>query len=366
MRRVLLSLFAVLLLTIVAGCGEGGSSSKSTASSLVSITIGGNGQTGSIKTEKNTLIARAGLLIRRALTTAAALAAIPPDVTHIVFTISAPDITTITRDVLISGQASVTETFTVPNGKNRRFMVEAKDSSGKVLFRKEATSNMDGMPVTITLNMEDVAPPVFAGLLDATPVSSSQINLSWNPAADNLTASSSIAYNVYASKTSGGQNFTSPSLVTSPGTTSFPATGLESDTTYYFIVRADDRNGNVDTNLIEKSATTLDTTPPSFSGLAKATHFCSDTESIKLTWSSASDNVTSPENIIYLIYVSATKGGQNFAVSSFTTSPGSTSFSINIPAKLPNGTYYFVVRAKDDAGNIDTNTAELSVNANGC
>ena len=164
MRKILFFISSILLFTIIAGCGAGGSSSGDKGSSRVSITIGGNGQTVSIKSEKNTFIAQAGLLMKKVLRTTTASAAIPQNVTHIVFTISAPDINTITRDVLIAGQSSVTEAFIIPNGNNRHFRVEAKDSSGAVLFRKEATANLEGVHVTLTLNMEDVAPPVITSV----------------------------------------------------------------------------------------------------------------------------------------------------------------------------------------------------------
>jgi len=360
MRRLLLSITAVLLLDFVAGCGGDSSSSKSTASSMVSINIGGNGQTASFRIEKNSFIARASLFLREFLPTTAALAAIPQNVTQIVFTISAPDITTITRDVHISGQASVTETFIVPNGNNRRFLVEAKDSSGNVLFRKEAYSNLNGSPVTLTLNMDDVAPPVFAGMSTATTLSASQIDLSWNPASDNLTAPSNIVYNVYVSRTPGGENFTSPNFVTSPGATTFSATGLESNTTYYFIVRAGDSSGNFDSNIIERSAMTFDATPPVFAGLFSATPSATTSGRIDLTWNPATDNTTPSANIVYLIYMSTTSGGQNLLVPSFTTAPGATSLTIT---GLSPGIYYFVIRARDAAGNTDTNIVERSASS---
>ncbi len=360
MKRVILSVTAVLLLSIIAGCGGDSSSSKSTASSMVSINIGGNGQTASFKIEKNTFIARAGLFIRDLLPTNSALAAISQDVTKIAFTIDAPDIITIKRDVLISGQASVTETFIVPNGINRRILVEAKDTPGNVQFRKERHLNLDGTPVHIPIDLEDVAPPVFAGMSTATTVSASQIDLYWNPASDNLTSSSAIVYNIYVSKTSGGENFTSPSFVTSPGATTFSATGLESNTTYYFIVRAGDSSGNFDSNIVEKSATTFDGTPPVFAGLFSATPSATTSGRIDLAWNPATDNTTPSANIVYLIYMSTTSGAQNLLVPSFTTAPGATSFTIT---GLSPGIYYFVIRARDAAGNTDTNIVERSASS---
>ena len=357
MRRFLLSLCSIMFLALIAGCGGGDSSSNSIAigSSTVSITVGDKGQSVSFRIVKNTFVARASSLLREIVSTNTAMAAIPSSVAHILFTISAPDMTTITRDVLITGQSSVTESFTVPNGYSRHFLVEAKDASGNNQFRQETFANLDGSPVTLALTMNDVAPPTFAGVQSATPVSPSQINLTWNPATDNLTASPNIIYYVYESKTPGGENFASPSFITTPGATSFQVTGLESNTTYYFTVRADDRSGNIDANLIEKAATTFDATPPTFAGLVSATPSATTSGRIDLSWSAATDDGTPSSKIVYLIYLSTTSNGQNYAVPTFTSPQGATSFTVT---GLSPGIYYFVVRARDEMGNIDANRVE--------
>ena len=262
MRRFLLTISSFLSLALIAGCDGGSSSSGDIGSSLVAITVGDNGQSVSLRIEKSTLGRQARLPAGNFLTPNTALAAIPSTVSHIFFTISAPDMTTITRDLSVAGRSSVTESFSVPNGNNRRFQVVAKNFSDVTQFSQETYTNLDGSPVTLTLRMNDVAPPTFAGVQSATAVSPTQINVSWNPATDNLTPSSQILYHIYLSKNSGGENFASPSFITLPGATSYTVTGLETYTTYYVTVRADDRSGNVDTNLVEKSAMTFDGTAP--------------------------------------------------------------------------------------------------------
>ncbi|MBI4691319.1 MAG: Ig-like domain-containing protein, partial [Nitrospirae bacterium] len=204
----------------------------------------------------------------------------------------------------------------------------------------------------------DTTPPTFGGIASATASSTTEINLSWNAAADNITSSSNIVYLIYMSTTSGGQNLAVPSFTTSAGATSYTVTGLSPTTTYYFIVRAKDEAGNIDTNTVEISATTLtpsDTTPPTFGGLVSATTLSSS--EISLSWNAAADNVTSSANIAYLIYMSATSGGQNFSTPTSVVK-GATSKTIS--GLTPSTTYYFVVRAMDEAGNIDSNTIEKS------
>ncbi len=101
----------------------------------------------------------------------------------------------------------------------------------------------------------DVTLPTFGGLVSATATSASQIQLQWNPAADNVTPASNITYLIYMATSSGGQNFASPSYSVI-GAASANISGLTSCTTYYFVVRARDAAGNTETNTVERSAKT--------------------------------------------------------------------------------------------------------------
>jgi hypothetical protein len=99
-----------------------------------------------------------------------------------------------------------------------------------------------------------------------------------------------------------------------------------------------------------------DTTPPSFEGLQKA-FACSPIARpwpYELTWKAATDNVTPGSQIVYDIFLSHTPGGEGFSHPTWTTAPGVTSFETP-PLNEPS---YFVVRARDQAGNEDQNTVE--------
>lgn len=232
------------------------------------------------------------------------------------------------------------------------FVVRAMDEAGNI------DANNVEMPAR-TLTPPDVTPPTFGGLVSATAASSTSMSLQWNSASDNRSAPAAIVYLVYMSTTSGGENFAVPSFITTAGASSFSVPGLTPNTTYYFVVRARDEAGNIDTNTVEKSAKTLmppDTTPPTFGGLVSATAISPTV--ITLQWNAASDNVTSAANIVYVVCMSTTSGGENLSVPNFTTLPGVTSFSVT--GLSSDTTFYFIVRAKDEAGNIDTNTVEKS------
>ena len=230
------------------------------------------------------------------------------------------------------------------------FVVRAKDEAGNV-----ETNTVEVSATTLTPT--DSVPPTFGGVETATATSSSQIDLTWTAATDDVSASANIVYLVYISTTSGGQDFLTPSYTTAAGVTSFTVSGLASSTTYYFVVRAKDEAGNVETNTVEVSATTLDAVPPVFGGVETATAISSS--QIDLTWTAATDDVTASANIVYLIYISTTSGGQDFLLPpSYTTAAGATTYSVTGLTTLT--TYYFVVRARDEAGNVETNTVEVS------
>jgi hypothetical protein len=110
----------------------------------------------------------------------------------------------------------------------------------------------------------DETPPTFAGLKSATtcvpgPIggATASYTLSWDPAADNLSPSKRIVYDVYQAENAGGEDFSSPSYTTRAGATSLATPELPADKTFYFVVRARDRAGNSDSNTVERQGVNL-------------------------------------------------------------------------------------------------------------
>ena len=105
-----------------------------------------------------------------------------------------------------------------------------------------------------------------------------------------------------------------------------------------------------------------DQTPPTFAGLKSATTCIPGpigperTSSYHLSWEAATDNVTPSSKIIYNVYQATTAGGENFSQPTYTTAAGVTSF--DTPQLSSVKTFYFVVRARDQVGNEDSNTVE--------
>ena len=85
---------------------------------------------------------------------------------------------------------------------------------------------------------------------------STQLNLSWTAASDNVNQPSALIYEICQSLAAGGCNTFSVTFVTAAGATSFNATGLNPSTTYYYRVRAKDTAGNAGPETAEFSATT--------------------------------------------------------------------------------------------------------------
>ncbi len=124
-------------LTANASCGGGdGSSANTSDKTTVTISLG---------EARIASHAGGGLL--------SATSTIPSElgVTSIKFTISATDMVTIERVISVAGRTTISESFEVPTGANRHFLVEAMDASGNVLYRGETFANLDGTPISLTI-----------------------------------------------------------------------------------------------------------------------------------------------------------------------------------------------------------------------
>jgi hypothetical protein len=109
--------------------------------------------------------------------------------------------------------------------------------------------------------VEDVRPPRFTGLERATTCVPGPIggqtrytpySLVWTAATDDVTRSSAIVYEIYEARTSGAEDFATPTYEAPPGATSFSTPPLPDDVAHYFVVRARDRAGNRDRNKVER------------------------------------------------------------------------------------------------------------------
>jgi hypothetical protein len=224
-------------------------------------------------------------------------------------------------------------------------IVRARDAAGNLDANKHEVSGKPGAGTVA---------PVFAGCTAAVAEDATSVLVTWDLATDNATPQADLAYDVFASKTAGGETFATPTA-TFTGAPSGLVAGLSQKTTYYFVCRARDLEGNEDKNDSERISTTpVDTTPPVFAGLTSITNVTA--ASVDVNWLPATD-VETP--IVYLVYAATAPGGENYAGQPLlTTAPGAVSATVTGLAS--SSTFYFVVRAEDAAGNVDSNTVELS------
>ena len=183
--------------------------------------------------------------------------------------------------------------------------------------------------------------------LTATPVSSSQINLSW-VAATNIAVQS---YLIGQCQGSGCSTFTQIGTSTS---TTFNNVGLAPATTYSYQVRAVDSAGNLTPYSNTASATTagVDTQAPTAPGNLTAAGASSS--QINLGWTASTDNVGVTG---YLVERCQSAGCSNFVQ---IAAPTTTAFSDT--GLTAGASYSYRVRATDAAGNLSgySNTASGS------
>lgn len=133
---IIRQLLAVLLLLFLSACSGGGDSKGSTKVTL---------RIGAVKSQK-TLFA--------GMSSASSTTFIPSVVKTITVSISAPDMSPISRTVpVMSGSAGVLMTFTVPNGTGRKVTVSAADNHGNFPFSGEALVNLTGVDVAVPVRM---------------------------------------------------------------------------------------------------------------------------------------------------------------------------------------------------------------------
>jgi hypothetical protein len=141
MEKLIKAVFSCLIIAGFIGCGGGKVSPPELKGKNTAVTITLGGLKASSSSDRT--IGRA---------------AIPAVVDHVVFTISAPDITNIVKSVTAAGKTVISESFDVPNGSTRQFFVQAFNISGTVIYEGETSSDLDGTPITLAINLRTVVP----------------------------------------------------------------------------------------------------------------------------------------------------------------------------------------------------------------
>ncbi len=104
-------------------------------------------------------------------------------------------------------------------------------------------------------------------------------------------------------------------------------------------------------------STNSDTTPPVFAGLTSAT--ATSESRVALAWTAATDETSPGGRIAYRVYAGPAAGQEDFSSPISVSPAGATTLLLS--ELDPAHDYFLVVRAVDEAGNEDANTAEKSV-----
>ncbi len=229
-----------------------------------------------------------------------------------------------------------------------RFVVRARD----------AAENQDANANTVTsLPGADITPPTFGGCNVAVADTAGSAMVSWSPATDDVTPADQIAYDIYASPTD-VFDFGAP-LLTVKDATNARVEGLTSNTSWRFVCRARDFAGNHDSNVIQRATKTLiDSVPPEFAGLKGAT-VDGLLRTVTFTWEPGTDDKTPADQMIYDVYEATATKAQRFDGPPRASSlPGAT--SLTVTDLTPDTSLFWVVRARDQGGNHDSNTVEAT------
>jgi hypothetical protein len=238
-------------------------------------------------------------------------------------------------------------------GPGTSYTLNGLSASTTYSFRVRAIDSSDNLgPYSASANATtqpsaDTQPPTAPGAAVPTVVSTSQINLTWPAATDDVGV---VGYRVERCASPGCTDF---AQVGTPATTSFNDTGLTASTTYTYRIRGTDAANNLGPYSQTASATTPaagDTQPPTAPGTPVLTVVSSS--QINLTWPAASDNVGVTG---YRIERCAGAGCTTFAQ---IAAPATTSFN---DTALPASTSHtYRVRGTDAANNLGPYSATAS------
>jgi hypothetical protein len=219
----------------------------------------------------------------------------------------------------------------------------------------DAAGNEDSNTIEADFQTKDSTSPIFGGVDSITALTARSVEVTWGPAFDTTSPDQTLVYSVFLTQDAiPNPAKDDPVYVSKPGEHSTIITKLDPLTTYHAIVQATDPSGNTEGNTYSLGVTTPEGIAPTFDGVRQAS---AEGNLVRLFWLPASDNVTHPENILYDVYSSLTQHREDFTKPPRATSaPGAASIAITEANAATR--YFYVVRARDVAGNVDNNNVE--------
>ncbi len=160
MKRSGIALVLISFVIAMGSCGGGNSSGTYQGTSRVIITLS-DSHFAKVEINKDTLFASVKHLLKEWMRVREA-SAIPSNIVNIQYTVSGTGMTTMTGTVPVSG-SDITISLDVPNGPQRHFLLEALDANGVVDYSGDAYADLNGTPVTITIQMTATTPIDVSG-----------------------------------------------------------------------------------------------------------------------------------------------------------------------------------------------------------
>ncbi|WP_135555545.1 fibronectin type III domain-containing protein [Paenibacillus cymbidii] len=282
------------------------------------------------------------------------------------------------------GEAGTSQSLTVSGltaGTTYYFAIKSSDlnyTSPTVTYAN--TSAISNVASAATTSLGDTTAPAAVTNLAAGGATTSSIQLTWTAPGDDGATGTAAAYDIrYSTATITGGNWASATQVggepapAAAGTSqSMTVSGLASGTTYYFAMKTRDEVSNESglSNVASAATTTTDTTAPATvanltvdnddndSNPATCDYWLCSAVSLKLSWTAPGDDGNSGTATSYEIrYSTATITSANWASATpvatvpVPTAAGTTQSKI-VRGLSPNTTYYFALKATDDAGNV--------------
>ncbi|MDP4207914.1 MAG: fibronectin type III domain-containing protein [Bacteroidota bacterium] len=243
-------------------------------------------------------------------------------------------------------ERSLNGTDWVSAAKLKADVTSCTDSSLNALttyqYRIKAVNSTGSSDYAVTSAQTLDFAPVAPDGLKATTASLNQINLSWNDNSNN-----EVSFRVERSLTGAAPW---DSITTLPGNTaSYPNTGLDANTTYYYRVLATNTSGNSDYSNVTSATTPDDPNPPAAPANLSATLV--NNNLIKLTWT---DNSSSELNYKVERSLTGTSAWDVIA----TANKNSTSYS-NTGLSLKTQYYYRVQATNSHGSSAYSNTATV-------
>jgi chitodextrinase len=224
----------------------------------------------------------------------------------------------------VNGSATTYADRTVSSATTYTYTVDAYDAAG----------NHSAQSTGASITTPDWAPPTAPAGLTASAVTSSEIDLSWQAATDNVGVA---GYTVYR----GG----SAVATLGSGVLTYADAGLGHGLTYSYTVTAFDAAGNTSPQSSPASATTPDDIAPTTPGGLSAT--ATSSTSVNVGWTASSDNVAVTGYDVYR------DGGLLTTVSG-----GTLAYTDTVAV---GSTHSYTVDAFDAAGNHSATPAEVTV-----